>query len=203
MIDAKIRAHIRSFKVSADIVNSGVTCVAGRNGAGKTSLMKALAGFIRLDEGHLSVGGVEVGMLPVEKRGIVLVTPSACFPHLDVRSHIVWGARIRGLSPSEDEVSKMRRDLGIEFEGPVRNLSLGMRERVSLATALLARPRAVLVDEVFSSLHDREEFVKTYGGLAKARGMELVFTSQDEADGRMADKLYVMKEGTASLAGVP
>ena len=97
----------------------------------------------------------------------------------------------------------MRRDLGIEFEGPVRNLSLGMRERVSLATALLARPRAVLVDEVFSSLHDGEEFVKTYGGLAKARGMELVFTSQDEADGRMADKLYVMKEGTASLAGVP
>ena len=67
LIDAKIRAHIRSFKVSADIVNSGCTCVAGRNGAGKTSLMKALAGFIRLDEGHLSVGGVEVGMLPVKR----------------------------------------------------------------------------------------------------------------------------------------
>jgi molybdate/tungstate transport system ATP-binding protein len=202
LIDAKIRAHVGSFKVSADIESSGVTCIAGRNGAGKTTLMKALAGFIRLDEGHLSVGGVEVGRLPVEKRGIVLVTPSACFHHFDVRSHIIWGARIRGLSPSEDEVSKMRRDLGIDFEGPVRNLSLGMRERVSLATALLARPRAVLVDEVFSSLHDREEFVKTYGSLAGASGVELVFTSQDEADGRMADKLYVLKEGTASLASV-
>ena len=202
MIDARIRAHVGTFKVSADIETTGVTCVAGRNGAGKTSLLKALAGFIELDEGHISISGVEVGGLPVEKRGLVLVTPSAFFPHMDVSSHIVWGARIRGLTPSEEEVSKVRRDLGIDFEGPVRNLSMGMRGRVSLATALLAAPRAVLVDEVFSILHDREEFVKSYGGLAKARGVELVFTSQDEADGKLADKLYVLTEGTASLSVV-
>ena len=175
--------------------------MAGRNGAGKTSLMKALAGFMQLDEGHIAIGGVEVGRLPVEKRGIVLVTPSAFFPHLDVHSHLIWGARVRGLNPSAQEVASVRRDLGIDYEGPMRNLSLGMRERVSLATALLAEPRAVLVDEVFSSLHDREEFVKTYGSLARARGVELLFTSQDEADGKVADKLYILKEGTASSGG--
>jgi len=201
-MDAKIRAHVGTFKLSADIEGTGVTCVAGRNGAGKTTLMKALAGFIQLDEGHIAVGGVEVGRLPVEKRGLVLVTPSSFFPHLDVRSHMVWGAKIRGLNPGEEEVAGVRRELGIDFDGQVRSLSLGMRERVSLATAILASPRAVLVDEVFSSLHEREEFVKTYGRLAKARGVELVFTSQDEADGRLADRLYLLKEGTAALAGV-
>ena len=201
MIDAVVRAHVGAFKISADIEGEGVTCVAGTNGAGKTSLMKALAGFVQLDEGHVRVGGVDVGRLPIEKRGIVLVTPGSFFPHLDVKSHIKWGARLKGETLSEEQTAKVSKDLGIDFEGPVRNLSLGMRERVSLATALLAKPRAVLVDEVFSSLHDRDAFVKIYGGLAKASGVELIFTSQDEADGKLADRMYVMREGTASLNG--
>ena len=74
----------------------------------------------------------------------------------------------------------------------------GMRERVALATALLASPKAILVDEAFANLHDREAFVTAYGKLLTGAGIDLIFTSQDEADGRMASHLWVMDEGLAT-----
>lgn len=77
-------------------------------------------------------------------------------------------------------------------------LSLGMRERVSLATALLSSPAAILVDEAFSNLHGREEFVSSYRGLASGARIDVVFSTQDESDGKLAEHLYVLDEGRAA-----
>ena len=73
-----------------------------------------------------------------------------------------------------------------------------MRERVSLATALLAEPKAILVDEAFASLHDREEFIKAYRRLLAAARIDLVFSSQEAADGSLADNLYLIEEGVTT-----
>ena len=75
------------------------------------------------------------------------------------------------------------------------SLSLGMRERVSLATALLASPKAILVDEAFSNIHDREAFIAAYRRLASESAIDVIFTTQEESDGRLADHLYVITEG--------
>jgi len=195
-MEAKIQARIGGFRLAANIDGSGVMCVAGSNGAGKTSLMKVIAGFIPLEDGYIKMGGRDISKLPVEKREVVLVTPNSALFHLDVESHLRWGARLRGRKPGTEEVTKVKAELGIDFGGAVRTLSLGMRERVSLATALLARPRAVLVDEVFSSLHNKEDFIASYGRLTKDSGIDLLFTSQNESDGRMAEQVYVMDNGS-------
>jgi len=195
LIEAKLKAMVGSLRIDADIEASGVTCVAGRNGAGKSSLMKIIAGFIQPSAGFVRVGGVDVTRLPVEKRGVVLVTPNSAFLHLDVESHLAWGAKIRGRRPGAGEVSKVKSELGIDFGGNVRKLSLGMRERVALATALLAAPRAILVDEVFSSIYRREEFVTSYAQFANQLGIDVVFTSQEEGDGRLAGQLYIIDGG--------
>ena len=199
MIDTKVRKRLGQFRLDVELKSEGTTCVAGRNGAGKTSLLKAIAGLLQLDEGYVRIGTLDVTALPVEKRGVVMVTPDSSLPKTDVDSHITWGAKMKGKRIGRDELSRVKSNLGIDFEGPVRNLSTGMRERVSLATAILASPRAILVDEAFSSLHQRDEFIVSYSTLAKDRGIDLLFTSQDETDGRLADHLYSMANGSVNM----
>lgn len=198
MMEASVKARLGGFRLEVDLQCKGTTCVAGRNGSGKTSLFMALAGFLPFD-GYLRIGGKDVTRLPVEKRGVVMVTPSSCFPHLDVESHLKRGAMLKGKRLSPEALSRTRSELGINFDGPVKNLSLGMRGRVSLATALLSGPRAILVDEVFSILDDKEGFVTAYGRLTSEEGIDMLFTSQSDLDGRLAEQTYVMNNGSATL----
>jgi len=173
--------------------------LAGKNGSGKTTLLRALAGFLRNVEGYVVIGGTNVTNYSADKRDIILVTPSTCFPHLKVDSHIMWGANLKKLRPSKEYVMGVKSGLGIEFEGTVGNLSRGMRQRVALATALISSPRVILVDEAFLGLHDREAFISVYGTFAKEGGADVIFSSQDEADGQLSDHLYVMNNGLATL----
>jgi len=200
LIKAAVRSRLGQFQLTASLEGSGVTCVAGKNGVGKTSLMKALAGFLRIDEGYVTVGGVNVTHLPAEKRNVVMVTPTSFFPHLDVDSHLTWGARLKGSYVRREEVSRVKSELGIDFGGKVRSLSLGMRERVALATALLASPKGILVDEAFASLYGRDDFIVSYGRLVRDANIDLIFTSQSEEDGKLAERLYIMNNGMTGLA---
>ena len=198
MIDADFRTHVAQFRLSAKIRAGGVTCVAGRNGAGKSTLLRALAGFLELDGGRIEVDGTDVSWLPPERRRMVVVTPGSFFSHLDVDRHLRWGARLTKNEPAERELSEIKSSLGINFGGPVGSLSLGMRERVALATALIARPKVVLVDEAFSNLHEREDFIASYGRLLTESKVDLIFSTQDEADGRLSDNLYRVAGGSVS-----
>ena len=98
---------------------------------------------------------------------------------------------MKGVEIGEERLQAVKEALGIDFQGKVGKLSLGMRERVSLATALLSAPAAILVDEAFSNLHEREEFIAAYRKLTTDAGIDVVFSTQDESDGRLAEHLYV------------
>ncbi len=195
MIEANVRTKLGSFALSAELNDGGFICLAGRNGSGKSCFMKAMAGQLQIDDGFVRVGGADVTRLPAERRGIVMVTSGSSMPHMKVDSHLRWGAKIRKLPLAEERVAAVKAELGIDYGGSVRTLSLGMRERVSLATALLASPRAILVDEAFSNLHEKEGFISTYRKLAAEANIDVVFSTQDESDVRMADHLYVISEG--------
>jgi molybdate/tungstate transport system ATP-binding protein len=117
---------------------------------------------------------------------------------MEVDAHIRWGARLRRAEVDEEKVAAVKKELGIDFQGRVGKLSLGMCERVSLATALLAAPAGILVDEAFSNVHDREEFIASYRRLAADAGIHVVFSTQDESDGSLAQHLYVLEDGRAT-----
>lgn len=195
MIEAEVRKQLGQFSLEAQMGDDGFICLEGRNGSGKTAFLRTIAGLAAPDSGYVKVDGRDVTGLPLERRGVVMVTPGSSIPSLGVDAHLLWGARLKGEETSRERLDAVKEKLGIDFDGRVGKLSLGMRERVSLATALLSSPAAILVDEAFSNLHERERFVSSFRGLASQSSVDVVFSTQDEADGRLAEHLYAMQEG--------
>jgi len=76
---------------------------------------------------------------------------------------------------------------------------LGNKERVALATALLAKPKLILVDEGFSNINNKKEFIKNYISLAKGFKIELIYVTQDIEDAKLGEKVYQMDNGTINL----
>lgn len=195
MIEARVRKRLGEFQLSAEVGDGGFICLLGRNGAGKSCFLRAVAGLLSADEGRVVVDGVDVTNLPVEKRRIVMVTPSSCIPHLKVDAHLAWGAGVGGRPVRPGRLAEVRAALGIEGTGRVGLLSLGNRERVALATALLSSRRVILVDEAFSNLHGRREFIAAYRRLADEFKVDVIFTTQDESELQLAEHGYVIEGG--------
>ncbi len=198
MIEVAVQKRLGQFLLDVTMKGGGFICLAGRNGAGKTTLLKIVAGLTKPDGGRVVVDGRDVTDLPIEKRGVVLVTPESSIPGMGVDEHLRWGAGLKKVVVPEDRLAAVKEELGIDFQGKVGRLSLGMRERVALGTALLSSPAAILVDEAFSSLHERAEFMASYRRLASESGIDVVFSTQDESDGKVAEHLYLMVAGKAT-----
>ena len=134
----------------------------------------------------------------MEKRHIVLITPESYIPQLEVAKHLVWGAKVKGLAPGTGEVDRVKGALGISYTGRVDELSLGMRERVSLATALLSKPEVILVDEAFANIDDRSAFIQPYRELCAESGTDVLHTTQLKSEAEHSDHHYELNSGTCS-----
>jgi molybdate/tungstate transport system ATP-binding protein len=198
MIEVAVQKRFGQFSLDATMNEGGFICLAGRNGSGKTTFLRIIAGLTKPDGGHVKVNGRDVTGTPLDRRGVVFVTPESSIPGLEVDDHLLWGAKLKGVEIGGERLGAVKEALGIDFHGKVGKLSLGMRERVSLATALLSAPAGILVDEAFSNLHEREEFISTYRKLSTDAGIDVIFSTQDDSDGRLAEHLYVMEDGRAT-----
>jgi molybdate/tungstate transport system ATP-binding protein len=198
LIEAAVQKRFGQFSLDATMNEGGFICLSGKNGSGKTTFLRIIAGLTKPDGGHVKINGMEITGLPLEKRGVVMVTPESSIPSLEVDDHLLWGAKLKGVEIGNERLESVKGVLGIDFRGKVGKLSLGMRERVSLATALFSAPAGILVDEAFSNLHEREAFVSAYRKLTTDAGIDVVFSTQDDSDGRLAEHLYVIEEGRAT-----
>jgi molybdate transport system ATP-binding protein len=148
-LDISFRADVRTLALFGD------------SGAGKTSVLNAIAGLLRPREGTIvldervlfdSARGIDV---PVAERRIGYVFQDGrLFPHLDVRANIVYGERAAdgGKRVDFDTVVALL-ELAPLLPRMPSNLSGGERQRVAIARALLAQPRALLLDEPLTGLH--------------------------------------------------
>src|SRR5690606_25596136 len=132
----------------------------GSSGCGKTTLLRAIAGFVKPSAGSIRVGGKDVTRLPPDKRGMALVFQSyALWPHMTVAQNIGYGLRIRGTAKDtiRQKVREVARLLGLDalLDRKPAALSGGQRQRVALGRALAIEPDILLLDEPLSNLDAR------------------------------------------------
>lgn len=141
------------------------TIIMGASGSGKSLTLKAIAGLITPDHGHISIADnvlfdeQQQINLPPQKRKLAYVFQDyALFPHLNVRQNIAFGIKQGLLNPAKNcRQTEVEYWLDAMQLNPVANeypatLSGGQRQRVALARALITNPQAILLDEPFSAL---------------------------------------------------
>jgi molybdate transport system ATP-binding protein len=183
----------------------------GPSGAGKSQTLKIIAGLTAPDEGHvLLLGDTLVDRatrqdLPARRRGLGYVFQDyALFPHLNVIQNIAFGLQRSWLNPKRDQVrAEVQRWLETFELTPVarhypEQLSGGQRQRTALARALVARPRALLLDEPLTSLDTalRSRLRDELAELQARLDLPMILITHDEADvERLGDQVLMMNEG--------
>jgi len=193
-----VKKKLGSFSLDANISDEHFICLTGKNGSGKTTLLNLIGGILNPDEGHITLNSKNITNLPIERRQVSIVTPDSCIPHLDVDRHLVWGAKIKGLKIEDDYVAEIKKSLGISFDGKVRKLSLGMRERVTLATSLISKPELILVDEALSNIDNHRDFIAAFRNLVAKAKIDVIFTTQYPEDSSQADHHYRLESGKST-----
>ncbi len=214
MLEVDIEHRLGAFALDIHFTSGrGLTALFGRSGAGKTSVVNAIAGLIRPQRGRIAVDGV---VLLDTERGIV--TPShrrrigyvfqegRLFPHLTVRQNLLFGRwfapRGEGAVGIDDVVDM----LGI---GPLRmrrprRLSGGEKQRVAIGRALLANPRLLLMDEPLASLDAtrKDEILPYLERLRDGAMVPIVYVSHAAAEvARLATTIVLIAEGSVRAVG--
>ncbi|MGE5153565.1 MAG: molybdenum ABC transporter ATP-binding protein [Bdellovibrio bacteriovorus] len=212
MIEARFNLEYPGFSLDADLAlpSQGVTALFGPSGSGKTTLLRAIAGLVRLPDGHLRVDG-EIWQdggtfLPTHRRPLGYVFQEASlFPHLSVRGNLDYGRRRSGQGDAAG-FSHILELLGIGhlLDRRPGGLSGGERQRVAVARALLTRPRLLLMDEPLAALDQarKEEILPYLEGLHRELGIPILYVSHapDEV-ARLADHLVVLESGRVLATG--
>ncbi|WP_375389613.1 sulfate/molybdate ABC transporter ATP-binding protein [uncultured Amnibacterium sp.] len=164
-LQARLRIDRGAFvlDVSLDVPAGRVVALMGRNGAGKSTAVSAIAGLLPLDGGRVAVDGVafeDVGArlsVQPERRPIgVVQQQAALFPHLSVRDNVAFGLRTRGLRrrAARQEADRLLAEAGLDgFAGRRPSaLSGGQAARVALVRTLAREPALVLLDEPLAAI---------------------------------------------------
>ncbi|WP_343079887.1 molybdenum ABC transporter ATP-binding protein [Ostreiculturibacter nitratireducens] len=210
-----LRHRFRGFMLDAAFeAPPGVTALFGRSGSGKTTVVNAVAGLLRPDEGRITLDGTALQdsangiWLPPHKRriGYVFQEPRL-FPHLTVRQNLLYGARLApGAGGHGGDFDRIVGLLGIEALLPRRPgaLSGGEASRVAIGRALLSRPRLLLMDEPLSALDAarKAEILPFLERLRDEAGVPILYVSHALSEvARLATTIVVLEAGRVVRAG--
>jgi putative thiamine transport system ATP-binding protein len=186
-----------------DIAAGEIVTLMGASGAGKSTLLSFAGGDLGSPftaQGRVVLDGTDLTAMPPERRRIGrLFQDDLLFPHLSVGENLLFGLPRGPKAERWDAVERALADAGLAglAERPPHSLSGGQRARVALMRALLAAPRAMLLDEPFNRLDAelREQLrVFVYDHL-RARGMPCLLVSHDRTDAPPGSRILKLSGG--------
>jgi len=204
-------AHCVLDGVSLSAEGGEFIALLGSSGCGKTTLLRAICGFVPVASGAISVGDRDITRLPPDKRNIAMVFQSyALWPHMTVTQNMAYGLKLRRASRTEiaARIAALLTMLRLEGLGErkVTALSGGQRQRVALGRALAINPQILLLDEPLSNLDTRirEEVRHEIKTLQQSLGITTVHVTHDRQEAMvMADRIAILDAGQVAQIGTP
>ncbi|GAA1139456.1 ABC transporter ATP-binding protein [Nesterenkonia lutea] len=181
-----------------------VLALLGPNGAGKTTTMRMLLGLVRPDSGHALIEGLSYAEIhnPAGRIGAVL-DAGGLHPDRTARQHLAITAAMIGATP--ERVSQMLQEVGLAeaADRAVRGYSLGMRQRLALANALLGEPTILVLDEPANGLDPAGiRWLRQHlRGFAARGGTVLISTHVLSEAALVADDVVIIDRGRSLLSG--
>ncbi len=198
-LSLKINKDVILKDVKLHIKRGKITGLVGRNGCGKTMLMKCITGFVKPTEGEVIFNEKKIGEdvdFP-DNTGIIIETPSF-IPYYSGRKNLLELASLKK-KIGKSEVDEVLKKVGL-YEARnkmVRKYSLGMKQRLGIAQALMENPEVLILDEPMNGL-DNECVGMIRGILADLRkeGKTILLVSHNAEDIRvLCDDIYEMDKG--------
>jgi urea transport system ATP-binding protein len=197
--------------ISMDAAGGSVTAVLGRNGVGKTTLLKTIIGLIDRMHGRIELQGTDIAAQPAFRRarlGIAYVPQGReIIPDFSIRENILMGAFARrsGKRAMPDIVPGLFPYLAENLDRPGGVLSGGQQQQLAIARALAAEPKLLLLDEPTEGIQPNivEEIEALILRLNKEVGITIILVEQNVAFARRAADAFVMMEKGRIVASDP
>lgn len=208
-VDIRQRLGSLSLEVTADIPGRGITAIFGVSGAGKTSLINAIVGLTRPQQGRIVLNGRTLSdtdqrlFLPPEKRRVGYVFQDGrLFPHYRVRGNLFYGMA-PAMRAQFDGIVAL---LGIEplLKRYPNTLSGGEKQRVAIGRALLSAPEILLMDEPLASLDlpRKRELLPYLERLAREVEIPILYVSHSlEEILQLAERVLILDDGKVKAFG--
>lgn len=144
--------------VSFSIKKGEIIGLLGHNGAGKTTIMKIVSGYLEADQGEVSFNGISLKKNPklLQKHLGYLPESLPVYPEMSVAEYLDYAADLKGLKITEkvEEIKRVIKatDLSAKLLAPIQTLSRGYKQRVGVAQAILGKPKLLILDEPTNGL---------------------------------------------------
>ncbi|MFM8379043.1 MAG: ABC transporter ATP-binding protein [Planctomycetia bacterium] len=191
-------------------VPPGITGLVGPNGAGKSTLVRSILGLVRLAGGTARVFGIDPGQDPRQVRRLVGVVPEdeCTVPGLAAVEMVRYAARLSGL-PGTEALRRAHEvldwcDAGQERYREIETLSVGMRQKVAFAAAIVHDPPLVILDEPTNGLDplERQAMLGRLTTLARDHGKTVLVSTHVLRDVQaICDRVIVLAHGRVRLEG--
>ncbi|MDH7640600.1 ATP-binding cassette domain-containing protein [Sphingomonas oryzagri] len=196
--------------VDCTVAAGSFVALVGGSGAGKSTLLRMVNRLVEPDEGHITIGGRDVGEgpAPLLRRRIGYVFQSiGLMPHMSVAENIALPARIAGTAPPDLAELLAMVELPADYAGRRPDaLSGGERQRVGVARALATGAKLMLLDEPFGALDPvtRDAIGRRYRDLHDRLGLTSIMVTHDMAEALLlADRVLVMAKGRIVADATP